>query len=218
MLKVLFACFFALICTANALYFTVNEGQKRCFLVEVPQDVLVQASYKSLDFERLMGSIPADQPPRPATQLIVEVMDPSQKQVLSRPTETEGSFGFTSIVPGEYQVCVYTDTSDWFGQKRQFRFELLMESGHQAIDYAEVAQEEHLTAIEVEIRKLNDKIRSIRNEQMYQKSREEQFRNTSESTNARVMWWSIMQTIILLGSAVFQIHRLKTFFMQKKLV
>jgi hypothetical protein len=42
--------------------------------------------------------------------------------------------------------------------------------------------------------------------------REEAFRNTSESTNARVMWWSILQTIVLLVSGVWQINRLKKFF------
>jgi hypothetical protein len=46
--------------------------------------------------------------------------------------------------------------------------------------------------------------------------REESFRNTSESTNSRVMWWSIAQTIVLLLSAFWQINRLQTFFTQKK--
>jgi hypothetical protein len=74
-----------------------------------------------------------------------------------------------------------------------------------------------LLAIEVEIRKLNDKIRTIRSEQDYQREREEQFRNTSESTNARVMWWSIAQTIVLLIAGLYQITNLKGFFKSKKL-
>jgi len=92
-----------------------------------------------------------------------------------------------------------------------------MDYGEAATDYTELAQHEHLSAIEVEIRKLNDKIRGIRSEQAYQREREEAFRNTSESTNARVMWWSILQTIVLLVSGVWQIQRLKAFFKLKKL-
>ena len=56
------------------------------------------------------------------------------------------------------------------------------------------------------------------NEMHYQRKREEEFRNTSESTNSRVMWWSIFQTSIMLFSTLWQIRHLKTFFEEKKLV
>jgi predicted metal-binding membrane protein len=47
--------------------------------------------------------------------------------------------------------------------------------------------------------------------------REERFRDTSESTNARVMWWSIAQTVVLLIAGVYQLTNLKGFFKSKKL-
>lgn len=67
-----------------------------------------------------------------------------------------------------------------------------------AVDYTEVAKREHLTGLEVEIRKLNDKLRDIMKEVEYQRRREEEFRSTSESTNSRVQWWSIAQVCALL--------------------
>jgi len=102
-------------------------------------------------------------------------------------------------------------------QGRSFRVELAVDYGEATTDYTEIAQHEHLSAIEVEIRKLNDKVRGVRAEQNYQKSREEEFRNTSESTNSRVMWYSIAETAVLLISGYWQINRLKSFFRQKKL-
>lgn len=48
--------------------------------------------------------------------------------------------------------------------------------------------------------------------------REERFRQTSESTGQRVLWWSLAQTIILVGMGVWQMHHLKRFFEAKKLV
>uniref|UniRef100_A0A8C4RAX4 Transmembrane p24 trafficking protein 4 n=1 Tax=Eptatretus burgeri TaxID=7764 RepID=A0A8C4RAX4_EPTBU len=48
--------------------------------------------------------------------------------------------------------------------------------------------------------------------------REERFRQTSESTNQRVLWWSIAQTIILLLTGIWQMRHLKSFFEAKKLV
>jgi hypothetical protein len=48
--------------------------------------------------------------------------------------------------------------------------------------------------------------------------REERFRQTSESTNQRVLWWSILQTLILVAIGVWQMRHLKSFFEAKKLV
>lgn len=48
--------------------------------------------------------------------------------------------------------------------------------------------------------------------------REERFRQTSESTGQRVLWWSLAQTVILVGMGVWQMHHLKRFFEAKKLV
>ena len=48
--------------------------------------------------------------------------------------------------------------------------------------------------------------------------REERFRATSESTNVRVLWWSLGQTIILLVIGVWQMRHLKSFFEAKKIV
>jgi hypothetical protein len=48
--------------------------------------------------------------------------------------------------------------------------------------------------------------------------REERFRQTSESTNQRVLWWAIAQTCILLTTGFWQMRHLKGFFEAKKLV
>jgi hypothetical protein len=47
--------------------------------------------------------------------------------------------------------------------------------------------------VELSVRKLNDRVRLIRAEQDYQRVRERAFRDTSETTNSRVLWWSVVQ-------------------------
>lgn len=42
--------------------------------------------------------------------------------------------------------------------------------------------------------------------------RERTHRNTAESTNARVKWWSIFQLLVLIGEGIFQVWWLKRFF------
>lgn len=42
--------------------------------------------------------------------------------------------------------------------------------------------------------------------------RERVHRNTAESTNARVKWWSMFQLAVLIGEGIFQVWWLKRFF------
>lgn len=55
-------------------------------------------------------------------------------------------------------------------------------------------------------------IAQVKDEQSYIVVRERTHRNTAESTNARVKWWSIFQLLVLGGEGVFQVWWLKRFF------
>lgn len=55
-------------------------------------------------------------------------------------------------------------------------------------------------------------VSQVKDEQQYIVMRERTHRNTAESTNARVKWWSIFQLGVLLGEGVFQVWWLKRFF------
>lgn len=48
--------------------------------------------------------------------------------------------------------------------------------------------------------------------------KEEVFRQISENTNGKVLWWAVVQTSILLSVGFWQMKRLKDFFVAKKLV
>jgi len=48
--------------------------------------------------------------------------------------------------------------------------------------------------------------------------KEDVFRQISEETNSKVLWWAVVQTSILLSVGFWQMKRLKDFFIAKKLV
>jgi len=177
---------------------------------EVPQDMLIVGRYSNMDWVTLrqMDTI---------NNIKVEVRDPRNQLILEHDTIEKGQFGFTSSISGEHQICFIAGTSTVYGQLKTYRVQLALDYGEQAQDYTQIAKAEHLSAIEVEVRKLNDKIKQIRNEQDYQKSREAEFRDTSESTNGAVMYWSIIQTVILLTAGLAQLYLLTKFFKSKKL-
>lgn len=62
------------------------------------------------------------------------------------------------------------------------------------------------------VRDMAELISQVKDEQSYIIGRERTHRNTAESTNARIKWWSIFQLAFLIGQGVFQVWWLKRFF------
>lgn len=175
-------------------------------------------------------------PSSPGIGMHVEVRDPDDKVILSRVYSSEGRISFTSHVPGEHVICMYSNSTAWFSGS-QLRVHLDIQVGEHAVDYGNVVQKEKLTELQLRIRQLLDQVEQITKEQNYQRVyengcfvrlkcyfiyylqyREERFRQTSESTNSRVLWWSVTQTAILLIMGTWQMKHLKSFFEAKKLV
>jgi p24 family protein alpha len=133
--------------------------------------------------------------------------------VQTQPAEKEGRIAFTSHMAGEHKICFRTSHNQ---ANRDLRLDVDVQQGEHAIDYDELAKMEHLTAIEVEVRKLGDRVKGIRAEQSYQRQREAEFRDLTESTNSRVLWWSIGQTTLLVVAGVYQVLRMKKYFKSVK--
>ncbi|XP_067131500.1 LOW QUALITY PROTEIN: transmembrane emp24 domain-containing protein eca-like [Centruroides vittatus] len=198
----------------NALYFHISETERKCFIEEIPDETLVVGNYKcELHDPKTGGFMPSS----PGIGMHVEIQDPSGKVILSKMYSSEGRFTFTSSSPGEHVICLYSNSSKWFSGS-QLRVHLDIQVGEHAVDYGNVAQKEKLTELQLRVRQLLDQVEQITKEQNYQRYREERFRHTSESTNQRVLWWSIIQTAMLVVMGFWQMRHLKSFFQAKKLV
>lgn len=62
------------------------------------------------------------------------------------------------------------------------------------------------------VKELTELLTQVKDEQSYIVMRERTHRNTAESTNGRVKWWSIFQLGVLIGEGIFQVWWLKRFF------
>lgn len=196
------------------LYFHIGETERKCFIEEIPDETTVIVNYKVELYDPKSGGF---MPSSPGIGMHVEARDPDDKVLLSRVYSSEGRISFTSQTPGEHVICLYSNSTSWFSGS-QLRVHLDIQVGEHAVDYANVAQKEKLSEIQLRVRQLLDQVEQIAKEQNYQRFREERFRQTSESTSQRVLWWSITQTVILLGMGAWQMRHLKSFFEAKKLV
>ncbi|XP_028931976.1 transmembrane emp24 domain-containing protein 4 [Ornithorhynchus anatinus] len=206
------------LCAASAqgLYFHIGETEKRCFIEEIPDETMVIGNYRTQLWDKQSEAF---LPSTPGLGMHVEVKDPDGKVVLSRQYGSEGRFTFTSHTPGEHQICLHSNSTRmtiFAGGK--LRVHLDIQVGEHTNNYPEIAAKDKLTELQLRARQLLDQVEQIQKEQNYQRYREERFRLTSESTNQRVLWWSIAQTVILILTGIWQMRHLKSFFEAKKLV
>ncbi|VDN02383.1 unnamed protein product [Thelazia callipaeda] len=209
----LVSVFIMLFCgSVRALYFHISETERKCFIEEVPDETRVAGDYKVMLYDPKTKGVGE----YPGIGVHVEVKDPDDKMILSKLYTSQGRFTFTSHSPGEHFICLYSNSTAWFsGAQLRVFFDILV--GEHAQDYEQVAAKDKLNELQLRIRQLLDQVEQISKEQNYQRYREERFRQTSENTNSRVLWWSVAQTIVLLVTGAWQMRHLKGFFEAKKL-
>lgn len=98
----------------------------------------------------------------------VEVRDPDDKVILSRVYSAEGKIFFTSHLPGEHVICMYSNSTAWFSGS-QLRVHLDIQVGEHAINYGEIVQKEKLSELQLRVRQLIDQVDQITKEQNYQR-------------------------------------------------
>ncbi|KAK3803274.1 hypothetical protein RRG08_021473 [Elysia crispata] len=200
--------------SSAALYFHIGETERKCFIEEIPDETMVVGNYKVQAYDH---NVKDYMPVSRDIGMHVDIADPDEKTILSRTYAAEGRFTFTSHTAGEHVICLNSNSSAWFNSG-QLRVHLDISVGEHAVDYQQVQAKDKLTELQLRVRQLLDQVEQITKEQNYQRYREERFRQTSESTNQRVLWWSIAQTLILLITGFWQMQHLKSFFEAKKLV
>lgn len=118
----------------------------------------------------------------------------------------DGKFTFTSHIAGDHAICLSTNYTSWFsGQHIRLYLDVLV--GHTKADSEH--DRSHVSDVASAVRDLNQKLDDIRREQQYQREREADYRNLSESTNSKAVWYSVLQITVLLGTCFWQMNALK---------
>uniref|UniRef100_A0A672FXX0 Transmembrane emp24 domain-containing protein 11-like n=1 Tax=Salarias fasciatus TaxID=181472 RepID=A0A672FXX0_SALFA len=206
--QALFSCYissFLLQCylmLAGAMYFDLGEQEEKCIIEEIPEDSLVTSDKPS----RYFG-------------VRAKVKDPNFEIVVDKRFGKFGKFTFTAHASGNHFLCFQTNStkfSVYAGEKLKLHLDVQM--GEHTIDPQIDRTKSNLEVLENSLRHMIDQMGYILKHQDYQREKEEVFRQVSEDTNRKVMWWAVVQTSILLSVGFWQMKRLKDFFIEKKLV
>ncbi|KAF2458959.1 emp24/gp25L/p24 family/GOLD-domain-containing protein [Lineolata rhizophorae] len=122
---------------------------------------------------------------------------------------SSGDHSFTAKEDGRYMYCFSNE--HWSSTSKEVSFNV---HGIVYVPESEAPQD----PLEKEVRQLSELVAQVKDEQGYIVVRERTHRNTAESTNARVKWWSIFQLMVLVAEGVFQVWWLKRFFEVKRVV
>ncbi|SPR02029.1 GOLD domain-containing protein [Plasmodiophora brassicae] len=187
-----------LIGAAGAFQFEVQPSRTRCIGEDMPKGDVLRMKYKV-------------SPPQ-AGVINMILTDPFQKELTQKVGEPESSVVVTSQVAGEHRACFFNVGAI------PVTLDLTMSAGASAKDYDAIAKKENLKPLELELRRLEDLVVSVHSEMQYMRTREQAHRNTNESTNGRVLYFSLFSMGILVFLGTWQLYYLHKFFKTKKML
>ena len=124
----------------------------------------------------------------------------------------EGAFSFDAELDGDYTMCISNGNSDNVGLSdgisRVVAFNFRM--------YSEKGKDYEYTGLETELNQLKEGLNSLKDHQSYINQREDMHKVTLDSINTKVLCWTILEAIILIAMAFWQISYITTFVETKR--
>ncbi|KAJ9591571.1 hypothetical protein L9F63_001925 [Diploptera punctata] len=200
---ILLAAFAVLIVNVEGIMWKLHPNTHKCLKEELQSNVLVTGDYEVQD--------------APGQKVDYIVKD-SKGHILSQKDDiSKGKFSFVTENYDTFEICFISRVPP---QQRGIAQEvsLVTKRGVEAKNYEGLGEARKLKPLELELKRLEDLSDAIVQDFSQMRKREEEMRDTNESTNSRVLYFSIFSMCCLLGLATWQVLYLRRFFKAKKLI
>ncbi|KAF2904776.1 hypothetical protein ILUMI_01401 [Ignelater luminosus] len=204
-MDVLYLCslILSIIVSVNCIMWTQEPNSQKCLREELQQNVVVLGEYE-------VSEAPG--------QKIDYVVRDSKGHILSQHEDvSKGKFSFVTENYDTFEICFVSHVPQHQRGIAQ-EVSLITKHGVEAKSYEGIGEAAKLKPIEVELKKLEDLSEDIVQDFSVMRKREEEMRDTNESTNSRVLYFSIFSMACLLGLATWQVLYLRRYFKAKKLI
>ncbi|EGW33963.1 uncharacterized protein SPAPADRAFT_59374 [Spathaspora passalidarum NRRL Y-27907] len=131
------------------------------------------------------------------------INSPQGQTLVKRTGFDHGDESITAPSNGKYTYC--------FSNEKTGRVDLDVSFNIHGVIYIDSTDPKSDT-LDYAIQRLSQLTNDVKAEQSYLVIRERTHRNTAESTNSRVKWWSVFQILVVAANSIFQIYYLKRFF------
>jgi hypothetical protein len=140
-----------------------------------------------------------------------EVKDPNDKVLLDGQRERQGDYVLTANAVGEYAFCFENDMSTL--TDKLVDFDIMIENEPRREAPAKPGQvSEQTSALEESIYRLSSLLMNIKRTQKYFHTRENRGFSTVKSTQDRLFWYAVFETLAVIAMAMLQVYVLQTFF------
>lgn len=201
-----------LITQISALHFYIKHGEKRCFFEELPSDTLVVTRFDATVFD---GSIRQYVKPDDLTfEVTVDETFDSDHRVVSQKSGSEGDLTFTSLDTGEHKFCFEPSYPRDSNQKIRVFLDVIIGKSS-SVDTKKTDEVGWLLS---KLSELEGKTEDVKREHSNIREREASFRDQSETTNVRLVRFTLVQLFLLLVIGYWQAKHLQSFFIKEKVV
>ncbi|KAK3882714.1 hypothetical protein Pcinc_012920 [Petrolisthes cinctipes] len=192
-----------LVVVADCTMFHLQPNTQKCLREEIHKNVLVSGEY--------------DIQEAPGQKVDIQVTDSKGHHLYLREEAEGGKFMFNTDDYDVYEICFSSRVPP---TQRGIQQEISIKTKHgvEAKTYESLGEAAKLKPLEVELKRLEDLSESIVQDFSYMRQREEEMRDTNESTNSRVLYLSLFSLCCLVGLATWQVLYLRKFFKAKKLI
>ncbi|KAI3596760.1 copii-coated vesicle protein [Moniliophthora roreri] len=196
--QILLSGWLAIFCALQAVHahmIDVDAGRKECFFEDLNKNDKMTVTYQvggggHLDIDFWLA-------------------DPDGHLLGKHVKQSTGSISTTAEKNGRYEYC--------FSNQMSAIADKIVSPSEDPWPPADSISDV-VAPIEREIRSLAHGLAAVKDEQEYIVIRERTHRNTAESTNSRVKWWSVLQAVVLFAVVAWQVYYLKSFFEVKRVI
>ncbi|XP_026314822.1 transmembrane emp24 domain-containing protein bai [Hyposmocoma kahamanoa] len=188
---------------SDGIMWSLAPNTQKCLKSELQANVLVAGEY---DVQEVPG------------QRVDYIVRDSKGHILSqRESITKGKFTFVTDSYDTFEVCFFSKVPP---ERRSVSQDVTLDLkiGIEAKNYEGIGEAAKLKPVELELKRLEDLSEAIVQDFTLMRKREEEMRDTNESTNNRVLFFSLFSMVCLLGLATWQVLYLRRYFKAKKLI
>ncbi|KUJ15654.1 ERP1 protein precursor [Mollisia scopiformis] len=210
----------ALLVPVQSLYFYIDGTSPKCFFEELPKDTLVVGKYVAEEFDE--NSKQWSKHDGLNIFITVDEVFDNDHRVVTQKGSSSGRFTFTAADAGDHKICFLpssnSGSSGWLSALHPSGgIKLTLDLAIGETSNIESTDKGKIQDIVKRVKDLNGRLQDIRREQVFQREREAEFRDQSESTNARVVRWTLVQLVVLGITCAWQLSHLRSFFIKQKL-
>ncbi|KAI3869032.1 hypothetical protein MKX03_016250 [Papaver bracteatum] len=200
---------FLLLSVAESLRFDLLSGNTKCIAEDIKANAMTVGKYSIINPS-------SDGHPLPETHKVtVRVTSTLGNNYHYGDHVETGQFAFTAPEAGDYMACFWAQDHK---PSVTLTVDFDWRSGVAAKDWPNVAKKGQIDFMEMELRKLEDVVRSVHDEMIYLREREEEMQGINRATNSKMAWLGFLSLLVCLLVAGLQLWHLKNFFERKKLL